>query len=72
MKRKGVDTIECKWNAKAFEPRGLVAFREHYPTGRDYVVCPLDGKPYQRTVAGREVTFLSPADLMASAGAKPG
>jgi len=63
--RKGVDAIECKWNAKAFEPKGLLAFREHYPTGQNWVVCPLDGQSYQRTVAGMTVTFLSPTDLMA-------
>ena len=63
--RQGVDAIECKWNARAFDPKGLLAFRDRYPTGRNYVVCPLDGKPYQRTIAGKEVIFLSPASLMA-------
>lgn len=39
--RQAVDTIECNWSPKASEPRGLLAFREGYPKGRDYVVCPV-------------------------------
>jgi uncharacterized protein len=68
--RQGVDAIECKWNAKAFEPRGLLAFREHYPKGRNFVVCPFDDNPYQKTVAGLEVSFLSPTDLLSAVQAK--
>lgn len=28
-----VDAIECQWNPAAFEPRGLLAFRELYLKG---------------------------------------
>jgi hypothetical protein len=62
--RQAVDAIECKWNPKAFEPRGLLAFRERYPKGRNYVVCPIEGKAYPKQVAGLDVTFLSPTDLI--------
>ena len=30
----------CKWNPDAFEPRGLQAFRDSYPKGRNYLLCP--------------------------------
>jgi hypothetical protein len=59
--RHGVDAVECKWNPKSFEPRGLLAFRERYPQGRNFVLCPTEGEPYDKTVAGLEVRFLSPA-----------
>jgi hypothetical protein len=39
----------------------MLAFRERYPHGRNYVLCPAEGEPYRKTVAGLEVTFLSPA-----------
>jgi predicted AAA+ superfamily ATPase len=61
--RSGADAIECKWSARAFETRGLRAFREAYPKGRNLVVSPLDGPSYQRTVDGFEVTFLGPGEL---------
>mgnify|MGYP003607495870 CR=1 FL=1 len=38
--REAADAIECKWNPDAFEPRGLLAFREHYPKGRNFLCCP--------------------------------
>lgn len=38
--RGGVDALECKWNPDAFEPRNLLAFRENYPAGRNYLLCP--------------------------------
>jgi predicted AAA+ superfamily ATPase len=62
--RQAVDTVECKWNPKSFEPKALLAFRERYPKGRNLVVCPIEGKPYQRTVSSLEVTFLSPTELV--------
>jgi hypothetical protein len=39
--RDRVDAIECKWKPGAFETRGLAAFREQYPKGRNFVVSPL-------------------------------
>lgn len=38
--RGSVDALECKWNPDAFEPRSLAAFRENYPAGRNYLLCP--------------------------------
>ena len=61
--RDSVDAIECKWNPEAFESRGLGAFREQYPNGKNYVVSPLNGSAYERIHDGRNVAFVSPEDL---------
>jgi len=61
--RDHVDAIECKWQASAWEMRGLAAFRASYPKGNNYVVCPLHGPPYERTEQGHRLTFLSPSEL---------
>ncbi|MSU49527.1 MAG: ATP-binding protein [Opitutus sp.] len=61
--RDAVDAIECKWNPGAFETRGLLAFREHYPKGRNYIVSPLNGPAYERAQAGMKITVVSPGDL---------
>jgi hypothetical protein len=61
--RDAVDAIECKWNPEAFETRGLEAFRERYPKGNNYVLCPLSGPAYERVQDGLRVTFMSPGAL---------
>lgn len=61
--RAVVDAIECKWNAGAFETRGLTAFRENYPRGRNFVVSPQVIARYTRTMAGLAITFLPIGDL---------
>lgn len=61
--REAVDAIECKWQPQSFEARGLAAFRSLYPNGRNFVVSPLSGPAYDRTVSGLKVSFLSPGDL---------
>jgi predicted AAA+ superfamily ATPase len=61
--RDAVDAIECKWQADAFETRGLAAFREQYPKGKNFVVSPLNGPAYERTVSGMKVAFVSPGEL---------
>jgi hypothetical protein len=62
-RRDVVDAIECKWRADAFETRGLRAFRANYPKGRNFVVAPIEGAPYDRKTDGFEVSFVSPLDL---------
>lgn len=64
--RDVVHALECKWSVDAFEPRGLVAFREHYPKGRNYLVSPGVSAPYERRIAGLSVTVCSvpPARLV--------
>jgi hypothetical protein len=61
--RDAVDAIECKWNPGAFEARGLAAFREQYPTGKNFVVSPLTGPAYERIQDGLKVSVVSPGEL---------
>jgi predicted AAA+ superfamily ATPase len=56
--RGTVDAIECKWNPAAFEPRGLAAFRENYPRGRNYVVSPQVTAAYTRQAGGLEIRYI--------------
>lgn len=63
--REAVDAIECKWKPDAFETRGLTAFREHYPKGKNFVVSPLNGPAYDRTINGLKISFVSPTELRA-------
>jgi len=60
--RDAADAIECKWNPEAFETRGLAAFRQVCPKGRNYVVSPLAGPAYERTQDGLKVSIVSPAE----------
>ena len=64
--RDRTHAIECKWKAGAFEPRGLTAFREAYPTGRNFVVSPLNGPGYERMSGGFKLEFVTPAELRTS------
>ncbi len=36
--RDAVDAIECKWSVAVFDTKGLRAFRENYPNGRNFLV----------------------------------
>ncbi|GDX81553.1 hypothetical protein LBMAG42_33640 [Deltaproteobacteria bacterium] len=57
------DAYECKWNPDAFEARGLAAFRALYPAGRNFLVAPIVGEPYERGVGGLVVTVIHPAQI---------
>lgn len=61
--REAVDAIECKWQPEAFDPRGLAAFREQYPKGKNFVVSPLNGPGYGRIQNGLKISFASPGEL---------
>ncbi len=61
--REVVDAIECKWSPDAFEPRGLLAFRESYPKGINYLVSPLSGPGYERVEHGLKLRLASPGEL---------
>ena len=61
--RDAADAIECKWKPDAFETRGLAAFREQYPKGKNYVVSPLNGPAYDRVWDGLKISIVSPAEL---------
>lgn len=49
------DAIEVKWDAAAFDPGNLKAFRALYPQGRNILVSSQTSAPHTRTLAGMEV-----------------
>ena len=61
--RDAVDAIECKWNPDAFELRGLKAFRDNYPNGRNYLLCPSVRHRTIRRLGGLEWVTLPIGDL---------
>lgn len=61
--RDTVDAVECKWSPNAFETRGLVAFREQYPNGKNYLVCPQVDQGYERGYGGLKILVVSPREL---------
>ena len=56
--RQAVDAIECKWSADSFDPRGMAAFRERYPAGRNLVVSPHVTESYRRRLGALAVDFV--------------
>jgi predicted AAA+ superfamily ATPase len=60
-----VDVIECKWNPTAFDAAALQVFRSYYPTGRNYLVTPLEGPTYARRFGKLEVTVCEPDGIEA-------
>ena len=46
--RDSVDAYECKWNPDEFDVAALRVFREYYPKGNNYLVCPGVSQPYSR------------------------
>jgi predicted AAA+ superfamily ATPase len=61
--REEVDTIECKWDANAFDPSALKVFRSHYPKGHNYLVAPLVGPAYRKRVKDMEIRVCNPDGL---------
>jgi len=59
--RDRVDAVECKWNPDQFDPTALKVFRTYYPTGTNYLICPLHAEPYFKKVSGHEVCVCNPA-----------
>jgi hypothetical protein len=45
-----VDAFECKINPDRFDPDALRVFRDLYPKGRNFFVCPGVKEPYDRRV----------------------
>lgn len=58
--RNAVDVIECKWNPRALKTTGTKTFRAEYPLGSNYVLSPIDGAGYKKTVSGLEVYVCNP------------
>lgn len=56
--RKRVDVVECKWTADSFDVRGIAAFRENYPQGRNLIVAPDVTKSYVRKHKQLELEYV--------------
>jgi hypothetical protein len=59
--RDSVDTIECKWSVDRFDPAGLKLFRNLYPGGNNYLICPMSEHGYSKKIAGINVFVCNPA-----------
>ncbi len=57
------DAIECKWSARAFDSRGLRAFRDAHPKGRNFLVTP-SNTAQVRQVGDLEIVFTGLEELM--------
>jgi len=53
------DCIECKWSAASFSPKGLAAFRNLHPIGKNFVAAPDVSAGYTRTCGDLTVQFTS-------------
>ena len=56
--------IECKINPDHFEPRSLLAFREIYPQGGNFIVSPLVKEAYTRQIRTTSITVCSLKNLL--------
>jgi predicted AAA+ superfamily ATPase len=65
--RKGADVwaVECKLSARAFSPKGLAAFRSHYPGGKSFLIVPYPDEPHERRFGDIVVTVTGLEDLTA-------
>lgn len=61
--RNIVDAVEAKINPDAFNTDSLSVFRETYPKGSNYVVCPLVEKGYTIRKAGLRIRICGIHDL---------
>ncbi len=56
--------IECKWSASDFDAGSLLAFRKHYPGGKNVVVASDITRPYSRMFGEQKVEFVGLDDLI--------
>jgi hypothetical protein len=61
--RDGVDAIECKWSAEAFDSTALDSFRKAYPSGRNFLVTPASGPGFIKAYGDLKVEVCSPSGL---------
>ncbi len=54
-----VDTYEAKVTPDAWNGKNLSVFREIYPKGKDFLVCPHVGEPYDMRSKGRSIRVCS-------------
>lgn len=58
--RDQVDAIECKWDQRQFDPAALKVFRSYYPQGRNFILSPISGPNFLKSVAGLELIVCNP------------
>jgi len=63
-RRRKVAAIECKINPDRFDPSSLNVFRQLYPQGRNFLICPAVKEPYERRVGSQIVRVTGCLDLM--------
>jgi predicted AAA+ superfamily ATPase len=63
-----VDAIECKLNPERFDPESLHIFRESYPNGLNYLVCPATGAPYDHRLGRVTLRITNCRDLLTAFG----
>jgi predicted AAA+ superfamily ATPase len=63
-----VDTIEAKINPDSFNSRNLMVFRQCYPKGMDYLLCPYVREPYKLKREARSVTVCGVEHLSPTVG----
>jgi len=55
---KQPDALECKWQAKDFDPQNLKSFRKLYPGGRNFVIASDVDRPVTKQFSDLAVTFI--------------
>jgi uncharacterized protein len=68
---EGSIALECKWQAAAFDPSSLLAFRHSHPRGKNYVVAADVDRTYTRTYRNARVRFVSLDRLIALLAHEP-
>lgn len=61
-KKQMIHTIECKINPDHYKPEALQVFRDIYPTGENFVICPHMKTPYKQKRNNLTITFCSTDD----------
>ena len=61
--RAMLDAFECKINPDRLDPAATAVFRERYPDGDNYVVCPTANTPYRIRRKGLIWTVCTTRDL---------
>jgi len=67
----GIITITCLWRARDFTPRGLQAFRNHYPSGPNWVVCRDATRASVHSLPRLKVEFISLKEMIEKISASP-
>ena len=62
-RRSAPMAIECKWSEDAFDPSGMLAFRERYPAGENILVAADVKRVSRRRLCGLEVRVVGLAQL---------